>query len=151
MSSCWRTWPSRHANSPIRCILSPTTRWHFWSKPSHDPSLPLTPSPMRLSARRLADRTSIPVDDGRFIWENFRVATMLIDVGPHTVLRGDSHPGNTYFRDGRAGLLDRQVVRRGHPARDLTYTLVLGMTTEDRRAIERDLLEVYRQALAAGG
>jgi hypothetical protein len=119
--------------------------------PSHDPSIALTPSVMRLSARRLADRTSIPVEDGRFVWEHFGAATRLIDDGPHTVLHGDSHPGNTYFRDGRAGLLDWQVVRRGHPARDLTYTLVLGMTTTDRRAIERDLLEVYRQELAAGG
>jgi hypothetical protein len=119
--------------------------------PSGDPSIALTPSVMRLSARRLADRTSIPIEDGRFVWEHFRAATRLIDDGPHTVLHGDSHPGNTYFRDGRAGLLDWQVVRRGHPARDLTYTLVLGMTTTDRRAIERDLLEVYRQALAAGG
>jgi aminoglycoside phosphotransferase (APT) family kinase protein len=119
--------------------------------PSSDPSVPLTPHLMRMSARRLADRTSIPVDAGHFIWENFRAATNLIDEGPHTVLHGDSHPGNTYFRDGQAGLLDWQVVRRGHPARDLTYTLVLGMATEDRRGNERQLLDVYRQALATAG
>ena len=119
--------------------------------PSSDPSVPLTPLLMRMSARRLADRTSIPIEAGRFIWENFRAATNLIDEGPHTVLHGDSHPGNTYFRDGRAGLLDWQVVRRGHPARDLTYTLVLGMTTEDRKRNERELLNVYRHALAAAG
>ena len=65
------------------------------------------------------------------------------------MLHGDSHPGNTYFRDGRAGLLDWQVVRRGHPSRDLTYTLVLGMPTADRRAAERDLLDVYRKALVS--
>jgi hypothetical protein len=119
--------------------------------PSSDPSVPLTPHLMRLSARRLADRTSIPVEAGRFIWENFTAATALVDEGPHTVLHGDPHPGNTYFRDGRAGLLDWQVVRRGHPSRDLTYALVLGMTPEDRRAIQRDLLDVYRDRLAASG
>ena len=119
--------------------------------PSSDPTVPLTPHLMRLSARRLAKRTSIPVEAGRFVWENFWAATNLVDEGPHTVLHGDSHPGNTYFRDGRAGLLDWQVVRRGHPARDLTYTLVLGMTSEDRQANERALLDVYRQALAAAG
>jgi len=119
--------------------------------PSSDPSVPLTPHLMRMAARRLADRTSIPVDAGRFIGENLTAATNLIDAGPHTVLHGDSHPGNTYFRDGRAGLLDWQVVRRGRPARDLTYTLVLGMTTDDRRGNERELLDGYRQALAAAG
>ena len=106
------------------------------SPPSADPSVPLTPHLMRLSARRLADRTPIPVDAGRFIWENFQAATAVVDEGPHTVLHGDSHPGNTFFRDDRAGLLDWQVVRRGHPARDLAYTLVHGMTTDDRRAIQ---------------
>ena len=61
--------------------------------PSADPSVPLTPHLMRLSARRLADRTPIPVDAGRFIWENFQAATAVVDEGPHTVLHGDSHPG----------------------------------------------------------
>jgi hypothetical protein len=119
--------------------------------PSADPSTALTPPLMKYSARKLAERTSIPVDVGRYLWENFDAVTATVDEGPHTVLHGDSHPGNTYFRDGRAGLLDWQVVRRGHPARDLTYTLVLGMSTQDRRVVERDLLDVYRKALAAGG
>ena len=119
--------------------------------PSADPSVPLTPLVMRLSVHRLADMTSIPVDAGRFVWENFAAVTALVDDGQHTVLHGDPHPGNTYFRNGRAGLLDWQVVRRGHPARDLTYTLVLGMTTADRQANERKLLDVYRQAFAASG
>jgi aminoglycoside phosphotransferase (APT) family kinase protein len=119
--------------------------------PSGDPSVPLTPYLMKMSARRLADRTSIPVEAGRFIWENFRAVTALVDAGPHTVLHGDSHPGNTFFRDGQAGLLDWQVVRRGHLARDLTYTLVLGMSTAERQATQRFLLEVYRRALAGAG
>jgi Ser/Thr protein kinase RdoA (MazF antagonist) len=119
--------------------------------PSADPSAALTALLMKLSARKLAERTSIPVDAGRFLWENFDAVTAAVDEGPHTVLHGDSHPGNTYFRDGDAGLLDWQVVRRGHPSRDLTYTLVLGMATEDRRSVERDLLDIYRKALAAGG
>jgi hypothetical protein len=43
------------------------------------------------------------------------------------------------------------VVRRGHPSRELTYTLVLGLPTLERRAAERDLLDVYLTALAASG
>ena len=124
-------------------------RFGWLMAPSADPSNPVIPSVMKMSARRLADRT--PVGDGRFLWENSQAITEVIDAGPHTVLHGDAHPGNTYFRDGKAGLLDWQVVRRGHPARDLAYTMVLGMPTDDRRAVERDLLDTYRQALAAGG
>lgn len=121
------------------------------SAPSQDPANLLTPGLMRMSARKLADRTTLPIDVGRFLWENYQAATEIVDAGTHTVLHGDSHPGNTYFRDGRAGLLDWQVVRRGHPARDLTYTLVLGLPTADRLAAQRDLLDVYRRALAAAG
>ena len=74
-----------------------------------------------------------------------------MDIGPHTVLHGDSHPGNPYIRDGQAGLLDWQVVRRGHPARDLAYAIILGTPAPDRHGAERELLETYRQALAGEG
>jgi aminoglycoside phosphotransferase (APT) family kinase protein len=56
-----------------------------------------------------------------------------------------------YFRDGAAGLLDWQAVRRGHPSRELAYTLITSLTPEDRRADQRDLLDDYRRALAAAG
>ncbi|EHB53743.1 aminoglycoside phosphotransferase [Mycolicibacterium rhodesiae JS60] len=126
-------------------------RFGWLMAPADDPANLMTPAVMRLSARRLAARTSIPVHAGRYIWENFHAATAAIDSGPHTVLHGDSHPGNTYFRDGGAGLLDWQVVRRGHPSRDLAYAIVLGTPIGDRSRIERDLLDTYRSALAAQG
>ncbi|PRC56746.1 phosphotransferase, partial [Mycobacterium sp. ITM-2017-0098] len=75
----------------------------------------------------------------------------LVDRPPHTVMHGDAHPGNLYFRDGQAGLLDWQAVRRGHPGRGLAYTMVTSMTAESRRECQRDLLDVYRGALAAAG
>jgi aminoglycoside phosphotransferase (APT) family kinase protein len=126
-------------------------RFGWLLAPSDDPANLLTPSVMRMSARRLARSTSIPVQAGRYIWENFSAVTAVIDSGPHTVLHGDSHPGNTYFRDGRAGLLDWQVVRRGHPSRDLAYAIVLGTPVSDRPGVERELLDTYRSALAAQG
>ena len=116
--------------------------------PSTDPANPITPSVMKMSARRLAHRA--PVGDGTFLWENFQAITEVIDAGPHTVLHGDAHPGNTYFRDGRAGLLDWELLGVG-TARDLAYTMVLGMLDRHRRAVERDLLDTYRQAMVAGG
>ena len=119
--------------------------------PSTEPANVLTPALMKMSAGKLAERTEIPIESGRFLWENYQAATEIVDAGTHTVLHGDSHPGNTYFRDGSAGLLDWQVVRRGHPSRDLAYTLVLGMPIAERRAAERDLLDTYRTALASYG
>ena len=106
---------------------------------------------LKPSLRRLANRSDIPVEKGRFIAENYGAVARLIDEPPHTVMHGDAHPGNVYFRNGEAGLLDWQAVRRGHPSRELAYTLVTSMTTADRRTNQRALLDTYRSALAASG
>ena len=118
---------------------------------SGDATSLLTGSLLKVSTRKLAERTDIPVERGRFIDENYRAAALLLDRPPHTVMHGDAHPGNVYFRDGNAGLLDWQAVRRGHPGRELAYTLITSMTTEARRDAERELLDTYRGALAAAG
>lgn len=119
--------------------------------PSGDVTSLLTGALMKTSMKRLAERSTIPVENGRFIAENYRAVAALIDAPPHTVMHGDAHPGNVYFRDGEAGLLDWQAVRRGHPSRELAYTLVTSLTPEDRQASQRDLLDEYRRALAAAG
>jgi hypothetical protein len=123
--------------------------------PSGDVTSLLTGSLMNTSIKRLTQRTNspvdIPVEKGRFIADNYRAVAALIDTPPHTVMHGDAHPGNMYFHGGKAGLLDWQAVRRGHPARELAYTLITGLTPEDRREAQRDLLDAYRRALAAAG
>lgn len=121
------------------------------SPPSTDPANPLTPMLMRKSAEKLSRCTDIDVYRGQYLWEHLQQIAVFNDRGRHFVLHGDSHPGNTYFRAGRAGLLDWQVVRRGHPSRDLAYTLVLGMTTEERRERQRELLDSYREAVVEAG
>lgn len=119
--------------------------------PSGDVTSLLTGSLMHASMKRLAGRSPFPVDNGRFIADNYRAVAALIDTPPHTVMHGDAHPGNMYFYGGKAGLLDWQAVRRGHPSRELAYTLITSLTPEDRRANQRDLLDDYRRALAAAG
>lgn len=119
--------------------------------PSEDDTSLLTGALMKASMKRLDGSASIPMDDSRFIADNYRALATVIDTPPHTVMHGDAHPGNTYFRDGRPGLLDWQAVRRGHPARELAYTLITSLTSEDRRSAQRALLDHYRRALAAGG
>lgn len=130
----------------------------FWEKSiewvysaSEDRTSLLTRSLLNTSARRLADRSSISVEDGRFIIDNYRAVAQLIDRPPNTVMHGDAHPGNVYFRSSEAGLLDWQAVRRGHPGRELAYTLITSMTTADRQAAEHDLLAIYRRVLKASG
>ena len=118
---------------------------------SDDSTSLLTGSLLKASARRIAERTDIPVERGRFIDENYRAVARLIDRSPHTVMHGDAHPGNVYFRKGAAGLLDWQAMRSGHPSRELAYTLITSMTADDRRANQREILDEYRRALAAAG
>jgi len=119
--------------------------------PSGDVTSLLTGSLMHASMKRLGEHTPFPVENGRFIADNYRAVAALIDTPPHTVMHGDAHPGNMYFYGGKAGLLDWQAVRRGHPSRELAYTLITSLTPEDRRATQRDLLDDYRRALAAAG
>lgn len=133
--------PARPGDGPLGWLYTAST----------DSASLLTGPLLKTSSRRIAERSDLPVERGRFIDENYRAAAALIDRGPHTVMHGDAHPGNLYFRDGAAGLLDWQAVRRGHPSRELAYTLVTSMTTEQRQASQRELLDVYRAALAAGG
>ncbi|OBF57292.1 phosphotransferase [Mycobacterium sp. 852002-53434_SCH5985345] len=111
----------------------------------------LTGTLMHASIKRLAERTEIPVESGRFIADNYRAVAALIDTPPHTVMHGDAHPGNMYFHGGKAGLLDWQAVRRGHPSRELAYTLITSLMPEDRRTTQRELLDDYRRSLAAAG
>ncbi|MCV7415467.1 phosphotransferase [Mycolicibacterium litorale] len=119
--------------------------------PSADDTSMLTGRLLKISARRMAERTDIPVHVGRFIDDNYRAVARLIDEPPHTIMHGDAHPGNVYFRNGAAGLLDWQAVRRGHPSRELSYTLVTSLTPADRQECQRELLDTYRRALAAHG
>ena len=119
--------------------------------PSGDVTSLLTGPLMKASMKRLAERTDLPVDRGRFIADNYRAVAALIDTPPHAVMHGDAHPGNMFFSGGKAGLLDWQAVRRGHPARELAYTLITSLTPEERVATQRDLLDDYRRALAAAG
>ncbi len=71
---------------------------------------------------------------------------------PHTIIHCDVHPGNWYQRgDGAMGLMDWQCVVRGHWSRDLAYCLSAGLTIENRRAWERDLIALYLDCLAAEG
>lgn len=81
------------------------------------------------------------------IWKPF-IRTLTAPGVPTTLLHGDPHIGNTYLTsDGDIGFLDWQVARRGNFSVDLGYFLQGALTTEDRRAHERELLGEYRDSL----
>ncbi len=68
---------------------------------------------------------------------------------PLTLVHGDSHLGNTYsLSDGRAGLLDWQVVFRCRGIREVSYFMAGGLPIEMRREHERDLVALYVDELA---
>jgi hypothetical protein len=71
---------------------------------------------------------------------------------PITLLHGDPHPRNTYaLPDGRMGVLDWQLVRRGSWAHDVGYALIGALAPELRRSHERELLDNYRGRLQDAG
>jgi hypothetical protein len=73
-------------------------------------------------------------------------------VGPETIVHGDSYLGNTYLKpDGHRLWLDWQMVRKGHAWRDVSYFMVGALTIDERRDRERELLAWYRDELLATG
>jgi aminoglycoside phosphotransferase (APT) family kinase protein len=86
------------------------------------------------------------------VWEALWKAQAILASEPSTLLHGDTHLGNTYLLpDGRAGLLDWQLMNRGRWAHDVTYILVTGLDVEARRRDERELLAYYLNRLRKGG
>jgi hypothetical protein len=66
-----------------------------------------------------------------------------------TLLHQDTHLANWYaLPDGSMGIADWQCVARGQWALDVAYAMAIGLSTENRRAWERDLLRAYLDRLA---
>lgn len=68
------------------------------------------------------------------------------------VTHGDYRLDNLLFLpDGSSVALDWQTVGLGLPARDLAFLVTTGLSVEDRRACERDVVAAYHARLAAYG
>jgi Phosphotransferase enzyme family len=71
---------------------------------------------------------------------------------PNTLLHSDVHSRNWYLtRDSGMGLYDWQLITRGIWALDVAYALSSALTVDDRRAWERELIELYIDRLHAAG
>jgi hypothetical protein len=86
------------------------------------------------------------------VWDTCWKTQAILASEPSTLLHGDTHMGNTYLLpEGRAGLVDWQLMNRGRWAHDVTYLLVTGLDVEVRRRDERELLAYYLDRLRRGG
>ncbi|MFN2540484.1 MAG: aminoglycoside phosphotransferase family protein [Mycobacteriales bacterium] len=122
-----------------RVHASPPPAWALSN--SADPMLSLVTRALGPLSRKVDP--ALQPSAAAWVLREYRSLARALDQGPLTLLHGDPHPGNLYLVDGRVGLLDWQVVRRGNRMRDVTYLLVLGLTPEDRAAHERALLAHY--------
>jgi hypothetical protein len=72
--------------------------------------------------------------------------------GPSCLLHGDPHPGNVYVTaSNEVGMLDWQIYILGPWAHDFSYWLVGGLSVDDRRRFERELLANYLSKMKQNG
>jgi hypothetical protein len=86
------------------------------------------------------------------LWEALWASQRILDGGPHTLLHGDTHIGNTYvLPDASGGFLDWQLMVRGSYANDISYVIATGLDPATRRAEQRALIEFYLEELRRHG
>ncbi len=86
------------------------------------------------------------------LWGDLWKAQKILSGEPTTLLHGDPHIGNTYLLpDGSGGFLDWQLMVRGGWSHDFTYLLITGLSIENRRKWEDELLARYLDRLFARG
>lgn len=94
---------------------------------------------------------SVLADESR-LWDALEASLELRARAPQTLLHQDVHARNWYFNgDGHIGIYDWQANAKGLWAVDVAYALSCGLEPDDRRAWERELLELYLDRLAASG
>ncbi|KAL6921262.1 hypothetical protein FSST1_005288 [Fusarium sambucinum] len=70
----------------------------------------------------------------------------------YSLIHGDDHIGNTLItKDDTPGFIDWQGLQYGPSILDVTYFLTGALTVEDRRQHEKELIEVYLDALHKEG
>lgn len=77
-----------------------------------------------------------------------------LSAGPETFVHGNAHPANVILptvAGRRPHLIDWQASASGAPLRDVARFLVLGLSTEDRRAHEDAMLDAYVEELGTRG
>ncbi len=71
--------------------------------------------------------------------------------GPQTYVHGDTHIGNVFLDGGRVGFVDWGLSRESNPLWDVSYFLTMTVDPEERRQSERELVQLFLDALRAAG
>jgi Phosphotransferase enzyme family len=92
-------------------------------------------------------------DEAARLWKGTaRALEIAATQRPLTLLHGDPHVGQAYVtRDGRMGLTDWQSIMAGGWGFDFGYFVGSACEPDDRRAWERELLELYLTKLGEAG
>ena len=107
---------------------------------------------MKLPCVRAADLACLPAAAAQRVYDSVCRLQPFYQQGPFCLLHGDAHPGNSYVTAGNeVGLFDWQVYVAGPWAHDVSYWLVGGLSIDDRRKFERDLLKNYLSRMAKNG
>jgi hypothetical protein len=77
---------------------------------------------------------------------------VLVRGQPSCLIHGDAHAGNVYVdANGDIGLVDWQVLQKGHWSQDVAYHVAALLTPEERRRHERELLDRYLTTIRSLG
>jgi hypothetical protein len=100
----------------------------------------------------VGDAVPSGVRDAQRVHDALWALQPLYQRGPLCLLHGDAHLGNTFITaNSELGILDWQIYIIGPWAHDFSYCLVGGLSVDDRRRFERDLLERYLSRMTRNG
>jgi hypothetical protein len=91
------------------------------------------------------------IRDGERIYAALDALARRHDPADYCFIHGDSHGGNVWEGPDGVGLIDWQVLQRGHWSIDVAYHMAAALDVEDRRRSERELLTHYLDCLARHG
>ena len=98
-----------------------------------------------------ADRLPDKIRDGSAIFAAIRALAERETGLPLGFVHGDCHAGNVFEAPDGIGLIDWQVLQRGHWSLDVAYHIAAALEIADRREHERELLTYYCERLAVHG
>ena len=138
----WDDKAPRHSWLPVGCLAARTALGALLTPAAFEP----------LTAREYVPDLPAALRNPADVQAAYQAMWSRDDVSPLALSHGDAHVGQTYV-DPVSGpaCLDWQGVCLAPWSSDLTYFIGGAMTTEDRRASERDLLNHYLDVLSSSG